>query len=57
MRNKEVIERKLERIQAELKQVDYSFKRSEPQAGFNYLKRINEAIEDIQTLLNTERQD
>lgn len=57
MRNKVVIERKLERVQAELKQVDYSFKRNEPQAGFNYLKHINEMLEDIQTLLNNETQD
>ena len=57
MRNKEVVQRKLERLAADIKQIDYSFKRNEISNGYNYIKKVKEDLGDIQTLLNTETQD
>ena len=57
MRNKEVVQRKLERLAADIKQIDYSFKRNEISNGYSYIKKVQEDLGDIQTLLNTETQD
>ena len=57
MRNKEVVQRKLERLAADIKQIDYSFKRNEISNGYTYIKKVQEDLGDIQTLLNTETQD
>ena len=57
MRNKEVIQRKLERLAADIKLAGYSFKRNEEANGYKYIDKTLEDINNINTLLNTETQD
>lgn len=57
MRNKEVIQRKLERLAADIKLVGYSFKTNDSTNGYKYIDKTLEDISDINTLLNTETQD
>ena len=57
MRNKEVIEKNIERIEAQVKKVGYHIKRNESQEGFDLIEKILELTANIQTLLNREVQD
>jgi len=57
MRNKEVIENNIERIEAKVKKVGYHIKRNEMQEGFDLIEKILEITSNIQTLLNREVQD
>jgi len=57
MRNKEVIENNIERIEAKVKKVGYHIKRNEVQEGFDLIEKILEITSNIQTLLNREVQD
>ena len=57
MRNKEVVQRKLERLVADIKLIGYSFKTNDPSSGYKYIDKTLEDIGDINTLLNTETQD
>ena len=57
MRNKEVVQRKLERLVADIKLIGYSFKTNDPSNGYKYIDKTLEDIGDINTLLNTETQD
>lgn len=57
MRNKEVIENNIERIEAKIKKVGYHIKRNEMQEGFDLIEKILEITSNIQTLLNREVQD
>ena len=57
MRNKEVVQTKLERLEAEVKLIGYNLHRGERDLAFDKVATILEAIGDIRTLLNTESQD
>ena len=57
MRNKEVIENNIERIEGKVKKVGYHIKRNEMQEGFDLIEKILEITSNIQTLLNREVQD
>lgn len=57
MRNKEVIEKNIERIEAQIKKVGYHIKRNESQESFDLIAKILEITSNIQTLLNREVQD
>lgn len=57
MRNKEVVEKNIERIEAQIKKVGYHIKRNESQEGFDLIAKILEITSNIQTLLNREVQD
>jgi hypothetical protein len=57
MRNKEVIENNIERIETQVKKIGYHIKRNETQEGFNLIEKILEITANIQTLLNREVQD
>lgn len=50
MRNQEVVLRKLERLEADIKKVNYFINRNERQEAQNELKRILESLSDITTL-------
>jgi hypothetical protein len=57
MRNKELLEVKMERLTAEVKLIGYHIRRDENDTAFNKVGEVIEKIEDIQTLLRTETQD
>ena len=57
MRNKELLEVKMERLAAEVKLIGYHVRRGEADVAFNKVGEVLEKIEDIQTLVRTETQD
>lgn len=57
MRNKELLEVKMERLTAEVKLIGYHIRRGETDTAYNKVGEVIEKIEDIQTLLRTETQD
>lgn len=57
MRNKEVVQNKLERLEAEIKLIGYHIRRNELDIAFEKVGTVLEALADTKTLLNTERQD
>jgi hypothetical protein len=57
MVNKEVVEIKLERLEAEIKKVGYLIHRNELKQGFDQVNKILEDLSNIRTLLNRETQD
>lgn len=57
MRNKELLEVKMERLAAEVKLIGYHVRRNEADTAFNKVGEVLEKIEDIQTLVRTESQD
>lgn len=57
MRNKELLETKMERLTAEVKLIGYHIRRDESNIAFDKVGEVLEKIEDIQTLLRTEHQD
>ncbi len=57
MRNKIVVENKLERLIAEIKLIGYHIRRNETDTAYLKVGEVIEKIEDINTLLRTETQD
>lgn len=57
MRNKELFERKLDRLNSLIKNIGYHIHRDERDQAYKLVGRTVEFIEDMQTLLNTEVQD
>jgi hypothetical protein len=57
MRNKDVVQAKLERLEAEVKNIGFHIRRNEGDAAYTKVATVLEAIGDIRTLLNTETQD
>jgi len=57
MRNKELFEQKLERFEAEVKNMGYNIHRNELGTAYELVEVLLEKIADLRTLLNTEEQD
>lgn len=57
MRNKELIENKIQRIDSMVRLVGFHTHREEKQEAYKVLDDILEKIEEINTLLRTETQD
>lgn len=57
MRNKELFERKLERLSSLIKNIGFHIHRDERDEAYKLVARTVDFVEDMQTLLNTEVQD
>lgn len=57
MRNKEVIEARLERLESEIKNAAYLIRIAKPDEAYAKVDVILEHISDIRTFLNGESQD
>lgn len=57
MRNRDVVQIKLERLEAEVKLIGYNIHKADRDAAYEKVSVVLEAIGDIRTLLNTENQD
>ena len=57
MRNKEVVQNKLERLEAEIKLVGYNIRTANSDLAFEKVGKVLEDLADIKTLINTEHQD
>lgn len=57
MRNKNLFEQKLERFEAEVKNIGYNIHKNELDVAYGLVEVLLEKIGDLQTLLNTEHQD
>jgi hypothetical protein len=57
MRNKDLFEQKLERFEAEVKNMGYNIHRNELDIAYDLVEVLLEKIGDLRTLLNTEHQD
>jgi hypothetical protein len=57
MRNKQVVENRLQRLESEVKNVGYLIRTQNLDEAFNKIETILEHIGDIQTFLNGESQD
>ena len=57
MRNKNLITTKLERIESELRKLNFSIGRNEKREAYASIDVTKEHISNIKTLLNTETQD
>jgi hypothetical protein len=57
MRNKDLFQQKLERFEAEVKNMGYHIHRNERDTAYVKVAELLEKISDMQTLLNTEHQD
>ena len=57
MRNKDVVQIKLERLEAEVKNIGYNIHKGDRDTAYEKVSEVLEAIGDIRTLLNTEYQD
>ena len=57
MRNKDLFVQKLERFEAEVKNVGYNIHRNELDIAYGLIETLLEKIGDLRTLLNTESQD
>lgn len=57
MRNKDLFVQKLERFEAEVKNIGYNVHRNELDTAYGLVEILLEKIEDLRTLLNTEQQD
>ena len=57
MRNKDLFEQKLERFEAEVKNMGYNIHKNELDAAYSLVEVLLEKIGDLRTLLNTEHQD
>jgi hypothetical protein len=57
MRNKEVIERRLERLEGEVKNVGYLIRTQNLDEAFDKISIVLEHAGDIRTFLNGETQD
>ena len=57
MRNKDLFEQKLERFEAEVKNMGYNIHKRELDVAYELVETLLEKIGDLRTLLNTESQD
>jgi hypothetical protein len=57
MRNKELFEKKLERLASEVKNIGFHIRRDEKDQAYELVGAVLERIADIDTLLRTESQD
>jgi hypothetical protein len=57
MRNKDLFAQKLERFEAEVKNIGYHIHRNEQSEAYTKVEELLEKIGDLRTLLNTEHQD
>lgn len=57
MRNKNLFEQKLERFEAEVKNMGYNIHKNELDTAYGLVEVLLEKIGDLRTLLNTEHQD
>jgi len=57
MRNKDLFEQKLERFEAEVKNIGYNIHKNELDTAYELVEVLLEKIGDMRTLLNTESQD
>jgi hypothetical protein len=57
MRNKDLFEQKLERFEAEVKNMGYNIHKQELDTAYSLVETLLEKIGDLRTLLNTEHQD
>jgi len=57
MRNKDLFEQKLERFEAEVKNMGYNIHKQELDTAYALVETLLEKIGDLRTLLNTEHQD
>lgn len=57
MRSKIAISDKLDRLESELRKLNYSIGVNDKKASYGYLDRANSIISSINTLLNRETQD
>lgn len=57
MRSKVAISDKLDRLESELRKLNYSIGVNDRKASYDYLDRANTIISNINTLLNRETQD
>ena len=57
MRNKELLDTKMDRLAAEVKLIGYHIRRNETETAYTKVGEVLEKIEDIQTLIRTESQD
>lgn len=57
MRNKNLFEQKLERFEAEVKNMGYNIHKNELDTAYSLVENLLEKIGDLRTLLNTEHQD
>jgi len=57
MRNKDLFTQKLERFEAEVKNIGYHIHHNEQSEAYTKVEELLEKIGDLRTLLNTEHQD
>jgi hypothetical protein len=57
MKTKEVIQTKLERVEAKVKRIGYHIRREEYDTAFDMIEKILDDTADIQTYLNRETQE
>jgi hypothetical protein len=57
MRNKSLIQQKVEKVESLLKLIGYSIRRAEYDNAYSNVEVTIEKLEEIRTLLNTEVQD
>lgn len=57
MRNKNLVQTKLERIEDLVKSLNFDIGTFDRKTAYETLDRMKKQVEDIQTLLNTESQD
>ena len=57
MRNKEVISKKLDRLESQLRKLNYTIGTNDRNTSYEHLDSANSIISDINTLLNREIQD
>lgn len=57
MRNKEVISNKLDRLESQLRKLNYTIGTNDRNTSYEHLDKANSIISDINTLLNREIQD
>jgi len=57
MKTKEIIQSKLERVEAKVKKVGYHIRKAEYETAYDMIEKVLDETADIQTYLNRETQD
>lgn len=57
MRNKQVISDKLDRMESEIRKLNYTIGTNDKKASYEHLDRVSSMISDINTLLKRETQE
>jgi len=57
MRNKNLFENKIERLESIMKNIEYSFNRNERNEGIQEVAKAKQILEQLSTYLSTEIQD